>query len=91
MAKDKLPKPMYFPLLATQGQAKQRFKELVDKKCYGELFLVYSDYWLCRGYWITFEEPILTTFDILIQKHHNKNPQKWIPPPTREPDEEDEE
>lgn len=100
MAKDKLPKHIYFPIddprpskqaEVVEMQAKKRFKELVKKRCYREIYLIFSGHWTSTGYWIEFKQQQLSSLDQMIDEHHNKNPQKWIPPPPNEPTEEDEE
>lgn len=99
MPKDKLPRPIHFPLpieISTDGNgieqaAIKRYKELVNKKCHGDIYLIFTNHWASRGYWIIFKFPEVTFLDRLLEEHHNKNPKPWIPPPPNTPDDEEDE
>lgn len=100
MAKNKLPRPIHFQMdcpwpskqsMVVEAQAKQRFKELVDKGCYADLYLIYSSHWASQGIWIEFKLPNLHALDVLIKHVHNKNPKPWIPPPPPITDDEEDE
>lgn len=91
MAKDKLPKPIFFPE-GTESGAMPRFKELKAKKCYGDLYLIGVTHWAAKGSWITFKLPELSDrHDTVIEHHHNPKPIPWVAPVRNEPEEEDEE
>lgn len=98
--KDKLPRPIHFPIdcpwpskeaSGIEKAARQRYNELVAKKCHKEIYLIYSAHWASQGIWIEFKLPPITDPDIIIAKHQNKNPQKWIPPPPNKKVEDDDE
>lgn len=97
----RLPKPIYFPMdcpwpsdesKVIDAQARKRFNQLVAKKCYSDLYLIYSMHWASQGIWIEFKEVKLSPLDTLIVHKHNANPKPWVPSATVESgDEEGEE